>query len=61
MQEVDYKTLSFMCGIAKKLKPKPPLTISEWADKYSGLLRRLELSDIALATAADAMAAVLLV
>lgn len=39
MQEVDHKTLSFMCGIAKKLKPKPPLTISEWADKCMVLPR----------------------
>ena len=37
--EVDYKTLSFMCGIAKKLKPKPQLTISEWADRYMVLPR----------------------
>lgn len=31
---VSYKTLRLLSKCAKVLKPKPPLTISEWADRY---------------------------
>lgn len=31
---VDYHTLHFICKLAKALKPKEILSISEWADRY---------------------------
>lgn len=31
---VNYHTLYFICKLAKKLKPKEVLSISEWAEKY---------------------------
>ena len=33
-KKVSWHTLQFMCRLADKLKPKEPMTISEWADKY---------------------------
>lgn len=33
-KEVDFKTLYFLCKLAKKLKPKEEMTISQWADKH---------------------------
>lgn len=33
-KEVSWHTLQFMCKLAKNLKPKESLTISQWADKY---------------------------
>ena len=33
-REVSYQTLALFAKCAKVLKPKPPLTISEWANKY---------------------------
>lgn len=39
MQEVDFKTLSFMCKIARILRPKTPMTVSEWADRNMVLPR----------------------
>ena len=39
MQEVDFKTLSFMCKLARILRPKTPMTVSEWADRNMVLPR----------------------
>lgn len=33
-KDVDYQTLSFMCSITECLRPKEPLTITEWAEKH---------------------------
>jgi len=33
-KEVSFHTLRFMAGLARVLRPKPPMSISEWADKY---------------------------
>lgn len=33
-KEVSWHTLQFMSGLAEHLRPKAPMTISEWADKY---------------------------
>lgn len=33
-KKADPKTVSFMCGLAKILKPRENITISQWANKY---------------------------
>ncbi|MCM1045625.1 MAG: phage terminase large subunit family protein [Candidatus Gastranaerophilales bacterium] len=33
-REVGWHTLQFMSGLAEHLRPKEPMTISEWADRY---------------------------
>lgn len=33
-REVSWHTLQFMCRLAEQLRPKEPMTISEWADRY---------------------------
>ena len=33
-KEVSYHTLRFMAKLTDILRPKPPLSISEWADRY---------------------------
>lgn len=34
MKDVNYQTLSFICGLTKALRPKERLNISDWANKY---------------------------
>ena len=38
-KKVAYHTLHFICDLAKRLKPKEQLTISEWANRYMVLPR----------------------
>lgn len=33
-QEVNYRTVRFMCNLADALKPTEPMTVTEWAERY---------------------------
>lgn len=38
-KEVSYHTLSYVCSLARVLRPKEPLTVGEWANRYMVLPR----------------------
>lgn len=33
-KEVNYRTVKFICGLARALKPTEPMTLTEWSNRY---------------------------